>query len=476
MSASNQSSSSASTDPGDQLHPSLLGIAAAMEQSESERKQRMSLAQGFLQNIDAWAKSQTGTEVAALVAPFIKEISPIVTAFAIGNISPISPPCKIPIPNASQITTSAPRMTKMTETPHHVLPKRPQVIESAWATVARKAAMLPDPPATLAKRRPATATLTNSAGREPLKEDKRLFLRMGRDNEWRMLSPVTIKKLVTERAGVAPSAIIAMTQVRSGLAIECASDALREAILRVGSSFQKENIIIEPASDWTSVIVPHVPIYIRTMGGRIEVTREMIMAECQAVCGVTPIQVRPNYVKTGQYSTSWIIHFKQVPANLKFRLFDESGPSIRFSRRRPIEQCQRCWGYHSTRTCVKGLRCESCSGTHEKMECTANIPKCANCAGPHESSHHDCMARPTRLHGQVTPRTPAELRIIRLRGQRDFNAAVLQSEVKEKGKAPEITNISVEKGKAPEVINILEEKGKAPEAISIPEEEMHDNE
>lgn len=86
------------------------------------------------------------------------------------------------------------------------------------------------------------------------------------------------------------------------------------------------------------------------------------------------------------------------------------------------------------------------------------------------------MARPTRLHGQVTPRTPAELRIIRLRGQRDFNAAVLQSEVKEKGKAPEITNISVEKGKAPEVINILEEKGKAPEAISIPEEEMHDNE
>jgi len=68
MSASNQPSSSASTDPGEILHPSLLGIVAAMEQSDSERKQRMSLAQGFLQIIDAWAKSQTGTEVAALVA------------------------------------------------------------------------------------------------------------------------------------------------------------------------------------------------------------------------------------------------------------------------------------------------------------------------------------------------------------------------------------------------------------------------
>ena len=112
------------------------------------------------------------------------------------------------------------------------------------------------------------------------------------------------------------------------------------------------------------------------------------------------------------------------------------------------------------------------------MECTAKIPRCANCAGPYEADHRDCMARPTRQHGQVTPRTPAELRIIRLRGQQDFNAAVSQSEAK--GKAPEITmtnsQAEKEKGKAPEVINILEEKGKAPEVISIPEEEMHDNE
>ena len=84
------------------------------------------------------------------------------------------------------------------------------------------------------------------------------------------------------------------------------------------------------------------------------------------------------------------------------------------------------------------------------------------------------MARPTRQHGQVTPRTPAELRIIRLRGHRDFNAAVLQSEAK--GKAPEVTNTPSEKGKAPEVTNTSTEKDKPPEAISIPEEVMQDNE
>ena len=459
MSAPNQPSSSASTDPGEQMHPSLLGIAAAMEQSERELKQRMGLAQRFLQTIDAWAKSETRTGAAAIVAPFINKISPIVTEFAIGNTDSIKTQSKIPYPDLTQITTSMPRVTETTEKPLLTLPQKPQVSASQWATVARKAVKLPDPPVNRVKLRPTTQS--KAARQDPPKEHKRLFLRVRQEHPWRTLSPVTIKKIVTKRAGVAPSAIIAMTQVRSGLAIECASDALRETILRVGPSFHKENMTIEPASDWTSVIVPHVPLYIRTMNERLEVTSEMIKTECQAVCGVTPIQVCLNCVKSGQYSTSWIIHFKQVPANLKFRLFDESGPAMPFSRRRPIEQCQRCWGYHSTRTCVKGLRCEKFSGSHERTECKAIIPKCANCAGPHEATNSDCMARPSRQNGQVTPRTPAELRVIRERGHRDFKTAVAKSE--EKGKALVVTNTPTEKGTTPEV-------------ICIPEEEMHDNE
>ena len=78
MVALSQPSSSASTDPGDELHPSLLGITAAMEQSERERKERMSLAQDYLQNFDAWAKSKAGTAGAHLLAIFIEKISPIV--------------------------------------------------------------------------------------------------------------------------------------------------------------------------------------------------------------------------------------------------------------------------------------------------------------------------------------------------------------------------------------------------------------
>lgn len=276
--------------------------------------------------------------------------------------------------------------------------------------MARKAAELPNTPAQLVRRRPVA--LTRPVGQGSPKKDKRLFLRIGIEHQWRTLSSVTIKKIIPEKAGVAPSAILVMTQVRSGLAIEYTSGALRESMLRVGSSMEMEKVTIKSSSEWMSVIVPHVPLFIRTLDGSIEVTSEMVKMECQAVYGVTSIQVRPNKFKLGQYSTSWIVHFKQVPTNLKFRLFDESGPAMPFSRRRPIEQFQRCWGFHSTRNCTRELRCERCSDKHKKTGYTANIPKCAACAGLHGASSFDCIARQIRRNGYVTLRTPAELRMV----------------------------------------------------------------
>lgn len=233
----------------------------------------------------------------ALVAPFIENISSIVTEFAISNINTNLPPGKKPHTNTSQVTHFVPRATKTFDTPRPILPHKPQVSASQWATVARKVAKLPDPPVNLVKRRPATQA--KAVRQENPKEDKRLFLRIGHEYLWRKLLLVTTKKIVTERSGVASSAIIAMTQVRLGLAIKCASDALRETILKVSPSFQKENKTIEPTSNWTSVIVPHVPIYIRAVIGRIEVTRDMIKAECQATYRVTSIKVQPNNDKLG---------------------------------------------------------------------------------------------------------------------------------------------------------------------------------
>ena len=90
-----------------------------------------------------------------------------------------------------------------------------------------------------------------------------------------------------------------MYPVRSGIALECASDVLRDTIIGIAPSLQKDNIVIDEASKWTSLIVPHVLLYLSTLEGSIPVTNEM-MNECQAVCGATPIQVQPTETKLEQ--------------------------------------------------------------------------------------------------------------------------------------------------------------------------------
>ena len=141
--------------------------------------------------------------------------------------------------------------------------------------------------------------------------------------------------------------------------------------------------------------MPRAPPLIKTLEGSISIKKEMVTIESQVLCGVTPVQVRPNQVNIGQYSKSWIIHFKRKLANLRLDS-DKSEPAIPFIRRHPTEQCQRCWGFHSTWSCTKDQRFGRCTGVHETIECQIRVPKCGNCVGPHESTSLYYMARPRR--------------------------------------------------------------------------------
>ncbi|KHJ31413.1 putative eka-like protein [Erysiphe necator] len=339
------------------LHPSLLSIANAMQQLETERRERMGLAQEFLEIIDAWAKGKTGTKAEAIIVPLIQKIAPTVTAFATGAVEGA-----LLVPTSTHKAKNFQSLTRKSAIP---LPKEPD------------------------------GNKKETESNDP-KEDKRLFLRLRPDHAWRKLSPIAIKKMITEKAGVAATAITALYSARSGYAIECVSDALRDTILTAGKSLGDTDAIIEAASDWTSLLVPNVPLRIRTLDSNVIFTSEMVANECLAVCGMLAIQLRPMKSSTGQIYTSWLIHFKKRPVDIHFRLFDESGPAMAFKRRRPIEQCQKCWGFHSTRFCGKDSHCGKCKGSHETEKCEAKTPKCSNCNGPHMSTDVKCMARPRR--------------------------------------------------------------------------------
>ncbi|KHJ31314.1 putative eka-like protein [Erysiphe necator] len=262
------------------LHPSLLSIANAMQQLETEKRERMGLAQESLEIIDAWAKGKTGTKAEAIIVPLIQKIAPTVTAFATGAVE-----------DALLVPTSTHKAKN-------------------FQILTRKSAKLPQPSLSaipLPKKPDGNKKETES--NDP-KEDKRLFLRLRPDHAWRKLSPIAIKKMNTEIAGVTATAITSLYSVRSGYAIECVSDALRDTVFTAGKSLGDTDAIIEAASDLTSLLLPNVPLSIRTLDSNVIVTSEMVANECLAVCGMLPIQLRPMKSSTGQFYTSWLIHFK----------------------------------------------------------------------------------------------------------------------------------------------------------------------
>ena len=128
--------------------------------------------------------------------------------FAIGTAHTLGTSCKDSYSSKDLITTATRSGSKPSEKPNLSLPKKLQMADSPWVTVARKAARLPDPPSVSKIRK--TTTQNIDAVQEPKKKDKRLFIRLGQEHEWRKLSPVTVKKIITEKAGIAASAIIAM--------------------------------------------------------------------------------------------------------------------------------------------------------------------------------------------------------------------------------------------------------------------------
>ena len=89
-----------------------------------------------------------------------------------------------------------------------------------------------------------------------------------------------------------------------------------------------------------------------------------------------------------------------------------------------IVQCERCFGYHSTRSCVKAAKCRRCASTahpteqHPEKSClTAGPhtcpPRCANCRGPHEATDFACLLRPKRKNGSIVRPTSDQTKAIR---------------------------------------------------------------
>ncbi|KAI1004106.1 hypothetical protein K3495_g4104 [Podosphaera aphanis] len=221
-----------------------------------------------------------------------------------------------------------------------------QAAKSTWATVARKGLK--------ANPGPTKPKLAPSAPKPKEKNistaDKRLFVRLECDSEWRSLSLYGAKSAVTNSLSCSKDDIKLIQRVKTDFAITAKDDETRQRLLEKADG-GIENFKLEQTSNLVALRIATVPVAIKYSSGVVSTTAQIVADEIFRVTGKVPTQLRPHSVtKSGAKYQNWQALFTRESAPRPgFRLFYESGMASTFRPRRPIEQCKRCLGYHPTR-------------------------------------------------------------------------------------------------------------------------------
>ncbi|KAI0992422.1 hypothetical protein K3495_g15763, partial [Podosphaera aphanis] len=343
-----------------------------------------------------------------------------------------------------QVALAPVRAGKQTQISAPNIPSKPVATGNSWATVVRNGH----------KKVRASTAETSSAGQnkpneqqklstpkkvlhQPLRsnvsgiygkkqqaptkfEDKRLFLRLPLEHDWRKLSPAGIREVVVKKMAISPAHIGLIKPIRSGFALSPSNPNAREALLQAANGLFLTGAKLVPAENLVPLLIPTVPAFIYTDKGRVVVTHEMLSDEIERVSSVRPTTVKLfGSVNNDAPHRTWLGLFSKAPRP-GFRVFDESGLAKVFKKQDPIDFCKRCNGHHSTRNCSRAPSCGNCGSTMHTQDACQALTRCRNCGGPHRSDSHRCLARPTR----TGPPTKEQLKIFRQAGDREYQAVV----------------------------------------------------
>ncbi|WPJ64008.1 hypothetical protein SMAC4_13714 [Sordaria macrospora] len=244
--------------------------------------------------------------------------------------------------------------------------------------------------------------------------DGRVFLRLDRDSPFVNTDAFAIRKEVQTFLRLAPTDIPGCHKVPTGFALVPKDDAARQTLMahkdEISSLFGC--IQVEVPKKWVTYAVPNVPMTMRL--GMVPVdTTTAIKDEVLVQTGQEPVALRPSQsYHPGEAYATWLISFDRPVS--PFRLFDASNVSRLVQKRRPLDQCTECFGWHGRRGCARAAKCPQCGRTAHG-ECDRHT-QCANCCGPFESTHVECPMRPRRQRDTIIRPTPHQQREIRQKG------------------------------------------------------------
>ncbi|POS82481.1 hypothetical protein EPUL_005631, partial [Erysiphe pulchra] len=159
---------------------------------------------------------------------------------------------KVAVATPRVMTIAALSVGKEKEAP--ILPRIPQISEKTWATVAHnghkktRVTLNYKPQAALVSR---TSQHRLNKDKIPVKEssDKRLFVRLPQDHEWRKLSPAGIREIIVQKLAISPSSFGKIKPVNSGFALSPCSSEARETILNAGNGLFLSGAKLEAATN-----------------------------------------------------------------------------------------------------------------------------------------------------------------------------------------------------------------------------------
>ncbi|POS83661.1 hypothetical protein EPUL_003788 [Erysiphe pulchra] len=373
--------------------------------------------------LDPLSNGTRNNFVASLKVYFRSAIAQFIRSGASTSL-PMLPPRPTGPPQAVSIIRKSTRNTPTTKAILKNAAQNPT--RSNWATIANKAHQkspaIPNmSQCPISKMTEKSTTKSSSLSGA----DDRLFIRITKDHEWRLLSPCVVREKLCIHLNCSPSDICQITRTSTGYALTTKDREVRQMLLNNNDGLSSHAAKLEPASDLTINRIATVLVALRTLDGLVTVDDTNFVAEITRVTNVTPKIVRLHgKSRPGAPYCSWLAYFtRDQSPRPGFRLFDESGVAVVNKPRQPIQQCKRCkrcHGFHATRGCSRAPACENCGSTmHAITECKAPTRRC-NCGGPHKSDSTNCFTRPSRSG----PVRKDQIKIIRQMGQREYHAKV----------------------------------------------------
>ncbi|ODM19397.1 hypothetical protein SI65_04381 [Aspergillus cristatus] len=252
----------------------------------------------------------------------------------------------------------------------------------------------------------------------------RLFLRLPTDHPARHASPhAALQKLRSNLDPAVTDTIKEIQHVPTGLAIGPKDGQSREFLLNKKEEIQQviQGSNAEPEQRWAIFVIPGaIKQYMGYDGSVVTVSEQAAREEFKLQTGTMPLKLhwsRKNHEHNTGNTATMILAVPDTAASKIPPWIHFFGKNLRIKRKNinpRIQQCTRCWDFHSPRTCTRRPKCRLCGAKdHTEENHKESAHQCANCLGPAPADHMHCPVRPSIKHGILVRVPKSQIAAIR---------------------------------------------------------------